>query len=189
MPGDLSKGIVRILDSDGDTAGTGFVVTDDGLIATCAHVVQGAGAEPGDTVRVAFHATGEEREAQVEPAWWRDPDAEDVATLRLDRPLPEGVTSLSLGSSAGVEGHILTTFGFPDAKPVEGMAGKCEVVGRTTERGFPVLQLRSSEVTPGFSGAPVLDEDLHVVIGMVTSIAAQDQYGKQQAQRPKNRTQ
>jgi S1-C subfamily serine protease len=176
MNADLKAGIVRVIGPDGETAGTCFLVTDDGLIATCAHVVENAGARPGDTVRVAFHATGEEREAQVEPAWWRGPDAEDVAVLRLDGPLPERAMSLSLGSSAGVGGHVLSTFGFPDAKPVEGMAGKCEVVGGTTEGGFPVLQLRSSEVTPGFSGAPVWDEDLHVVVGMVTSIAAQDQY-------------
>ena len=30
MPGDLRKGIVRILDSDGNTADTGFLVTADG---------------------------------------------------------------------------------------------------------------------------------------------------------------
>jgi len=175
---DLKPAIVRILKPDGTTVGTGFLVTDDGLIATCAHVVQGAGAGPGDTVRVAFHATAEEREAQVEPAWWRVPDAEDVAILRLERPLPAGVTPLPLGSSASVEGHALTTFGFPAPKPVEGMAGKCEVVGRTTERGFPVLQLRSSEITPGFSGAPVLDTVTRRVAGMVTAITVPDQYGR-----------
>ena len=55
---DLTTGIVRILTSDGATAGTGFVVTDDGLIATCAHVVKAAGAGPGDKVRVVFYCTG-----------------------------------------------------------------------------------------------------------------------------------
>ncbi|MFQ5856208.1 MAG: trypsin-like peptidase domain-containing protein, partial [Anaerolineae bacterium] len=178
MSVDLTAGIVRILKPAGTTAGTGFVVSDEGLIATCSHVVQYAEAGPGGTVRVAFHATGEERKAQVEPDWWRAPDAEDVAILRLDGPLQEGVTSLPLGSSAGVEGHALTTFGFPDAKPVEGMAGKCEVVGRTTEKGFPVLQLRSTEVTPGFSGAPVLDTATRRVVGMVTAITVPDPYGR-----------
>ena len=178
MSQDLTAGIVRVLRPSGTTAGTGFVVTDDGLIATCAHVVEAAGAGPSDTVRVVFHATSEEREARVEPDWWHGPDAEDVAILRLDGPLPERVMLLLLGSSGGVEGHTLTTFGFPDPKPVEGMAGKCEVVGRTTERGFPVLQLRSSEVTPGFSGAPVLDTVTRRVVGMVTAITAPDRYGR-----------
>ena len=57
MSFDLTKGIVRIVKPDGSTAGTGFVVSDEGLIATCAHVVQLAGAGPGDTVQVSFHAT------------------------------------------------------------------------------------------------------------------------------------
>ncbi len=178
MVNELTAGLVRILDSTGATVGTGFVVTDEGLIATCAHLVQGAGAGSGDTVRIAFHATGEEHEAQVELAWWRSPDSEDVAILRLDVPLPEGVTPLLLGNSADVVGHALTTFGFPAAKPVEGMAGLCEVVGRTTERGFSVLQLRSSEIAPGFSGAPVLDTVNRRVVGMVTAITIPDQYGR-----------
>lgn len=154
---DLKAGIVRILQPNGTTAGAGFIVVDDGLIATCAHVVEAAEARPGETVRVVFHSTSEKRSARVEPEWWRPPEAEDVAVLRLDGSLPEGVASLPLGSSEGVEGHTLSTFGFPDARPVEGIAGKCEVMDRTAEGGFSVLQLRSSEVTLGFSGAPALD--------------------------------
>ena len=41
MPGDLSKKIVRILNS----AGTGFLVTADGLSATCSHVVRSEDAQ------------------------------------------------------------------------------------------------------------------------------------------------
>ena len=84
MSVDLKAGIVRILKPDGETAGAGFVASDDGLIATCAHVAQLAGAGPGDTLPIVFHATGEEREARAEPRWWRGPDAQDVAILRLE---------------------------------------------------------------------------------------------------------
>jgi WD40 repeat protein len=177
---DLKAGIVRVIGPDGETVGTGFVVTDEGLIATCAHVVEAAGAGPGDTVRVAFHATGEEREAQVEPDWWRGPDAEDVAILRLDGPLPEGVTSLPLGSSNGTSGHPFRTFGFPAARPEKGMWGYGTIgdpVPDTTERDL--LQLTgATEVTPGFSGAPVWHDDIGVVVGMVVSITRPDAYGR-----------
>ncbi len=177
MSEDLTTGIVRILNSAGTTVGTGFVVSGEGLIATCAHVVEAAAARPGGTVRLVFRKTGEERKARVEPDWWRPVEAEDVAILRLEGPLSADVAPLPLGSSAGAEGHF-STFGFPEAKPVEGMAGRCEVIGRTTEAGFPVFQLRSSEVSPGFSGAPLWDGDLGVVVGMVVSITRPDPYGR-----------
>jgi hypothetical protein len=64
---DLVAGIVYILDFNRQTTGTGFVVTDDGLIATCAHGVEAAGAESGKAVRIVFHATGEAGQATVEP--------------------------------------------------------------------------------------------------------------------------
>ena len=51
----LTTGIVRILTADDTTADTGFVVTDDGLIATCAHVVQGAGAGRHRACRLLRH--------------------------------------------------------------------------------------------------------------------------------------
>ncbi len=40
MSTDLTAGIVRILKPDGTTAGTGFVVSDEGLIAACSHFAQ-----------------------------------------------------------------------------------------------------------------------------------------------------
>jgi hypothetical protein len=80
----LTSGIVRILAPGGNTAGTGFVVAGDGLIATCAHVVEATGAGPGSTVQVVSHATGEGLEARVEPDWGRAPTSEDVAILRVE---------------------------------------------------------------------------------------------------------
>jgi len=44
----LDACVVRITNANGETLGTGFLVSGDGRIATCAHVVEGM--EP----RVAF---------------------------------------------------------------------------------------------------------------------------------------
>ncbi len=84
----ITDGIVRILTRDAQTAGTGFVVSDDGLIVTCAHIVSEAGAKPGDTVDFIFHTLKERAIATVEPAYWSDPTTEDVAILRMQGPLP-----------------------------------------------------------------------------------------------------
>jgi len=174
MTDDLTIGIVRIVRPDGTTAGTGFVVTDDGLIATCSHVVQSEksqrrGDPRPDYVDLVFHATGDCRRARVEPAWWRPADAEDVAILRLTSPLPEGVTSLPLGVSISSEDPAFKTFGFPKPNPVEGLRGSGSIVGETALKGMRVLQVRSQEVAHGMSGAPLWDVKAERIVGMVTS--------------------
>jgi hypothetical protein len=173
----LTDGIVRILASDNydDTAGTGFVVTSDGLIVTCAHVVKSAKAEPGDTVFLVFYKTQEKQKAIVDEKYWRDDKAEDIAILRLkelpngEEGLPEGVKALPLGSSFHSHGHTFSTFGFPKDNPIRGMGGRGEVVVSNLEGNIPALQLKSGEVDKGFSGAPIWDDASQVVIGMVIS--------------------
>jgi hypothetical protein len=179
MPRNPRSGIVRILNGAGGTVGTGFVVSADGLIATCAHIVRDAGTGPGDTIGLVFHATSDERQATVEPAWWTEPDAQDLAVLRLEGALPEGIEVPGLGSSAEAEGHSFDTYGFPDAKPVEGLPGRGEVLGWTQDGGHPVLVLRSPEISKGFSGAPVWDPTTGLVLGVAASLTKPDPYGRQ----------
>lgn len=172
---DIYAGIVRIL--SGRSVGTGFAVSDDGLLVTCAHVL---GRPCPERVSAIFLATNERREATVEMQWLRDVDAEDMAILRVQGGLPQGVRGLSLGSSTGVSGHKISTFGFPSAGEVEGVSGYGKILGRgsQTKAGQPLLQIRSSEITQGFSGAPVWDELRRRVIGMVVMVATPDASGK-----------
>jgi len=178
MTFDLEASIVRILNSDGVTVGTGFVVSDEGLIATCAHVVEAAGAGPGGSVRIVFHATEQRSTATVESESWRPPDTEDTAFLQLPDSLPSTVVPAILGTSAAQQGTQIQAFGFPDLGRIEGLWGTGNLTGPVTEAGRPLLQLRSSEITSGFSGGPVWDVATGHVIGMVTEIATLDRYGK-----------
>jgi WD40 repeat protein len=179
MPNDLQKSIVRILDDRGHTRGTGFLVSDKGLIATCAHVVQYAGAGPRKTVNVSFSTERKRREAQVVPEWWKDPYAEDVAILRLSGSLPKESRPLPLGSSAGTSGHTFKTFGFPEVGQIEGVWGYGTIGDHATEAGHPLLQLTgTTEVTVGFSGGPVLNTVTQRVVGMVNSITPPDRYDR-----------
>jgi WD40 repeat protein/energy-coupling factor transporter ATP-binding protein EcfA2 len=179
MNTELTTGIVRILRSNGQTVGTGFVLTADGLVVTCAHVVRLAGIEPGYFVHMAFHFSGEMEEAQVLPEFWREPDAEDIAILCLKKSLPNGVKPLELGSESGTEQHPFKTFGFPESKSLDGMFGYGQIGNLTREKGHPVLQLsETTEVTSGFSGAPVWDQKTRRIVGMVTSILAPDKFGR-----------
>jgi WD40 repeat protein len=183
---DLTSSIVRILDPASKTCGTGFVVHagDQSLIVTCAHVVDLAKSGPGHSIALTFSPFDLDRSAKkyfamVEQACWRDAGAEDVAVLRLKKPLPSGVEPLRLGSSLGSGDHVFQSYGFGAAKPIDGLWGQCTVRGLIIENGFPVLQMDSGEVSHGFSGAPVWDKDLQVVVGMVTSIAMPDRAGRQ----------
>jgi Trypsin-like peptidase domain len=163
MTTDITAGIVRILRGPGEeTVGTGFVVNKkEGLVVTCAHVVENAHAGPGGIVSLIFYAANDkgEQEATVLPEYWRASNAEDVAFLRLkEEKIPEGVEQLPLGCCGGKTNF--STFGFPGEALTSGRRGAGEVLGLPHEMiGFLRLQLRSEEITNGFSGAPA-GEDL-----------------------------
>lgn len=164
---DLKPAIVRILSPDGTTGGAGFVVTDDGLVATCAHVVEAAGAGPGERVRLAFWAGDTPVETKVLTDGWH-PD-QDVAFLQLAASLPDGVVPATLGPSARAGGHTFRAFGYPHVGDFQGVWAEGQILGQVTDDGgVSMLQLRAQEIAPGMSGAPVLDVSADRVVGMVT---------------------
>jgi signal transduction histidine kinase len=162
--------VLRILKGD-KIVGAAFLVSDR-LVATCAHVVKSAGAEIGGKISLRS-SEGKDIEAIVDPAFWRDPNAEDISILRLNEPL-ENIQPAILGSSSGTKGNKFSTFGFP--KQGQELSGSGEIIGQAIIGGIKVLQLRSPEVTPGFSGAPIFDETTKRVVGMVVAITPPDEY-------------
>lgn len=179
MSQDINQVIVRILNSDGGTSGAGFLASSDGLVVTCTHVIQANldwRAACHKPISLVFQSTGDKCHARVEN--WRDASEEDVAILRIEGDLPPGTKPLLLGSSAGTRGHRFRTFGFPDARSDKGLWGY-GVIGDCIDdnRGRPLLQLTdTTEVTPGFSGAPIFDEQTQRVVGIVTAIVVKDRW-------------
>ncbi len=152
--------IVRVTDAEGNTLGTGFLISTDGRIATCAHVVEGT--EP----RVAFPG-GEPRPAQVVTT---DP-IHDVAILRLEGELPPGVEPARLGHST--QGHYsdFRSRGYRPLGEMQGIPAEGRVLHAVSECPgvcFLPLILKSQDIRKGMSGAPVYVPALDLVVGMVT---------------------
>ncbi|MCX4626805.1 trypsin-like peptidase domain-containing protein [Streptomyces sp. NBC_01443] len=177
----LPPAVVQILGDHGAVAGAGFLVAED-IVVTCAHVVQGVGGGPGESVRLAFpHAAGAPRvEGLVLDEAWRAPEDEDVAVVRLSTT-PAGVEALPLGSAAGCRGHDVCSYGFPAQAPPGGHWGYGKAGGLPSAvegRGVHLQLTRANDLTTGFSGGPVLDEVTGLVIGMLTEITAPDEHGR-----------
>ena len=166
----LRRGVVRILSEDGAAAGTGFL-TAGGLIVSCAHVVEGDRNGPRlGSVDVEFD-NGERVRARIDESSLRH-DGVDIVVLVPEAGIDPS-RQLHLGTSHDVEGRDLRAFGFPYLNQKEGLAAECHVLrGATTLGGVPVFAMRSHEVTRGFSGAPVWDDQLRAVVGMIVAFVA-----------------
>lgn len=158
--------IVAILNSDGKIIGTGFLA-GPGLIATCAHVAaQAEAVTDGDPVTVRFDGQSQTLTARL--AYWRDVDKGDVAVFRLDSPRA-GLAPLPLGraaASVAIPKHTFSSYGYASVVGVQGIGAHGTIV-EIIDNGR-LVQLTSQEPDHGMSGAPVLDEQRGVVIGMVT---------------------
>jgi WD40 repeat protein len=168
---ELANSILCILNKYGAPIGAGFLVSDDTAI-TCAHVVSNTGnaanidAEVG--IKFPFLAPKTIYRAQV--IFWNK--EEDVAGLRLlDGPPPEGKPVSLIAEDC--LGHIFKTYGFPNEHSdgifargvlIEEIANGWLQMEDTKEQGIRIQR--------GFSGAPVWDEQMQGVVGMV--VAAKD---------------
>ncbi|MFE7077093.1 trypsin-like peptidase domain-containing protein [Streptomyces sp. NPDC057620] len=160
--------------------GTGFLLTSDGLVATCAHVIASSGLAAGSTVQVEFLTSGERRDALVIPEYWRDATREDVALLQVRGEPPAGAGPLGLRRAAGSSGNRFSTYGFPLVRATSGLWGYGVLGDLVTDpTGVMTLQLTATtETSKGFSGGPVVDFASGRVAGMVSSIAPVDRHGR-----------
>ena len=123
--------------------GTGFIISSNGLIATCQHVI--GEARP---IRVRL-TDGREFDVTAVHAWDR---RLDLAIVQIDA---ENLPALSLGNSdALAQGAPIVALGNPvglDLSVVRGiLSARSEIAGQE------MLQL-AIPIEPGYSGGPVID--------------------------------
>ena len=154
---DQSQGFVR------QGQGTGFVVSEDGLILTNNHVVDDA-----TSVTVQFGG-GQEYDAEVVGT---DPST-DLALLRIDAT---GLTPVKFADSEGVRvGEWVVAVGNPFGLESTITAGIVSAVGRTRVgiAAYEDFIQTDAAVNPGNSGGPLVN--LHgEVIGVNTAIATRN---------------
>ncbi|MBX2987144.1 MAG: trypsin-like peptidase domain-containing protein [Bdellovibrionaceae bacterium] len=146
--------------------GTGFVVREDGLIITNAHVISGA-----DIVTVQFDEGSDKTyEAQVLGSDARS----DIALLKIKAPTK--LTALALGSSEKTEvGEWVAAFGNPFGHGHTMTKGIISSKGRAIGEinKFPLLQT-DAPINPGNSGGPLVNTRGEV-IGVNSAINAMAQ--------------
>jgi hypothetical protein len=156
----LGPALVRLVEG-GRILGAGFLIGPD-VVATCAHVVDGA-------TPVADFPLLRSPDHAVEVL--SQDDELDIAILRLTDP-PTGALPVPARITGDVRDHRFRTFGFPRDLP-DGIWVTGRLVGA---QGAGRIQMAQDpdhwHIEPGFSGAPVWDEDLGGVVGMVVTFTA-----------------
>ena len=159
-----------------ETAGSGFVIDDEGHILTNYHVVGGAlegdtvDMSEGSSITVAFPG-GADLPVEVVGA----SSIYDLALLRLVDPggLPDDVTPIELGDTASLQpGQKAIAIGNPFGFESSVTLGIVSAVGRhfpyIGEVDFPLVQT-DAPINPGNSGGPLLDSSGRL-IGVNTAI-------------------
>ena len=171
---------VRIYAVDKKTViGSGFLVGRREVV-TCTHVVarvlypsddapEPPPEPPLDRIFLDFPLLAQDRSLTARVARWHPQD--DIAVLELESDPPEGAEPAPLVEGGDLWGHPIRAFGFPDKHP-EGVWASGIIRGPIA-RGW--LQIEDTKeigywVKPGFSGAPVWDDALGGVVGMVSAV-------------------
>lgn len=160
---DFTASVFAVLTPSGKPVGTGFLAAPT-LAVTCAHVIQDAGAVPGETVQIRFHGRDEIIPARISTEYWSDVGQSDVAILELPQS-PQGIFPLRLAAASnGRPGSEFRSFGYATAADVQGIHANGTIDGYL--HAHQLLQLQSTQANEGISGAPVLAQN-GVILGMI----------------------
>lgn len=146
--------------------GTGFIIREDGLIVTNAHVIQGA-----DLIEVQLT---ENAEKQYKAKVIGSDQRTDIALIKIEPK--EKLTAATLGSSKEtLVGEWVAAFGNPYGHGHTMTKGIISSAGRAIEEinKFPLLQTDAS-INPGNSGGPLVNSK-GLVIGVNSAIDARAQ--------------
>lgn len=147
-----------------DGHGSGFFITDTGVIATNAHVARGAES------MVAELSSGEKLDARVVYV----DDDKDIALVKVEG---RGFPHLALSELTSVrQGQTVVALGNPGyGLPFSATKGIVSAFGKAEEHGKGTWIQTDASINPGNSGGPLLNSHAEVV-GLNTSKIVADKY-------------
>ncbi|HVO14819.1 MAG TPA: trypsin-like peptidase domain-containing protein [Alphaproteobacteria bacterium] len=186
----VDPSVVRIFilaTRDGKTApigsGSGFVINDEGIVATNNHVVDPRGLPKGVKLAAIVVPDGgfEENQLRRAQVLWASPEV-DLALIKVEGLKRPPVVISTLGPDIAPEqGDDVYAVGFPGAADAGGTSGLIKstltsgvvgklLIGRADpkEKDRPIIQ-HNAAVNPGNSGGPLFDE-CNEVVGINTFV-------------------
>ena len=158
---------IKAVTSEGEDAGTGIVLNDEGLILTNDHVIAGASS-------ISVYASGSSQSGHTATLVGEDANS-DLALIRVD-PSGLGLKPLTLASSSSVQvGDSVYAIGNPYGLSETFTKGIVSALGReiAAPDGAKISGAIQTDaaLNPGNSGGPLLDEQGQV-IGVNSQIAS-----------------
>lgn len=178
----IESAIVRIRKSNGIVVGAGFLVTQKHVI-TCAHVIADAlgisrdtQTRPTERIYIDFPLVASEEKLTARVIFWRPvppkgstsvKGKEDIAALEIYAPIPSEAEPVDLLIETDLRDHRFRTFGFPVGHD-DGLEATGVLRGQQATGWVQIEDVKETGVRlePGFSGAPIWDEQLNGIVGM-----------------------
>lgn len=160
--------LVEIITDGG--SGSGCIVSDQGHVLTCAHVIQSSGV----LINFPYMPDVGTRNAKVIYSSQKD----DVAILQIEDP-PDGIKSIPLAlESPLITGEKVVAMGNPNVLDVEikGAVTMGDVSRAADENnvGFQNFHMLDITVASGSSGGPVIRLRDGLVVGVVTAVLSEE---------------
>ena len=190
---DIRRFTVQIINQKNNAVvGTGFVVSPDGHIVTCAHVLDFAGVDPatGNQISSNLHTiiSGHSLKGSVGVRWTikniRNGRAslvahlpgdyqDDIVLLQLTDPhipIEDGDFAI-LGTF--IPFTPFRSYGYIEFEPFSACWATGDILNRVEQKDYlklmnEYIQLKSEEIENGMSGAGVLDTERNLVVGMIS---------------------
>jgi tetratricopeptide (TPR) repeat protein len=173
---------------DGEIVGTGFVISENGLAVTCVHVVKAAAGSvyQGVEIGVYFAPSRQKWLARV-IGCFEDCD-DDVVLLQLGDEndpffLPDKMQPARIDGAEDSTGKRFRSYGYRPLEKYSGGLAEGRILGDVEPPNGYVLQLdpiqlESSQINSGMSGAAVLDLERDRVVGIISETWFPDATGK-----------